>query len=135
MVPARGNGHGAFRCRDWRTAIRLARQEHGVFLERFLAIRRTDGEDCWERELQLLNGHGLDAHAEVERRDRNLGDFLKRPYKCLCLLVWIIAVFGMRCACLLLDENLLDANTGDDQVAVRLCDMVDHLDGSFLLMW
>jgi hypothetical protein len=42
-----------------------------------------------------------------------------------------VFVSSRRCTCLLLDENLFNANTGDDQVAIRLCDMVDHLDGRF----
>jgi len=80
--------------------VRVSSEENSILHQGRNIIRRADREDCrhfvmkpesqWSRErqtarctaqrshLQLLAGHGLQRHAEVERRVGNLGDLLER---------------------------------------------------------
>lgn len=58
--------------------IAVFSQQHSVLLQALDLVVRTDGEDGGKRELQLLTCHGLQGHGEVEGRNGDLCEFLKR---------------------------------------------------------
>lgn len=61
------------------------------------------------RELQLFARHSLQGHGKVERRDRDLGDFLEGHDEAF-----------------LRDSDLIDSYTGDGEVRVRLGNVIPH---------
>lgn len=75
-------------------------------------IVRTNREHSRQSKLQFLARHGLKAHTEVERRDGQLRDLLKRLDQCL-----------------LRDANAIDTCAGDGEVGVGFGDMVPQHDG------
>jgi hypothetical protein len=90
VVAARGDGDCALGCSGWRSAIGFTGEEDGVLLESVLAVLGADGEYGGKTELQLFHSHGLDAHAEVEGGDADLGDFLEGVYESLVSLANIV---------------------------------------------
>lgn len=86
-----------------------ASQNFGVLGKRLQVIVRTDGEDGRKREVQLLNGHGLQGDLEVKGADGDLAAFL--PWQ---------------------DPSLLDdldvtyTAASDDEVRVCVGDVVPH---------
>jgi hypothetical protein len=92
MIATRGDSDCTFGRSGWRATVGFAGQEDSVFLEGVLAVFGANGEDGWEAELELLDGHGLDAHAEVERRDADFGNFLEGVYEGLLSLANVAGV-------------------------------------------
>lgn len=86
-------------------------QDLGILAQGIKVVIWADGEDGRERELQLLDRHGLEGDFEVEGTDGDAAVLLPCPNP------------GF-----LDDLDVLDAAAGDDEVGVGVRDVVTHND-------
>lgn len=60
----------------WWRAVWITGKKKGVLLKGLRVVFRTYSKDCRERELQFLDGHGLEVERKVERGHGDPRDLL-----------------------------------------------------------
>jgi hypothetical protein len=106
---SRDNGGAGFLGVCRRGPVRVATEKQRILLEGFWLVVRADGEDGGQGELQLLDGHGLQVEGKVKGRHRDASDALP----------WIDkGLFD--------DPDIVNPGTGDDEVLVRIRNVIPH---------